>query len=165
MCCCGHNSGNSIDSPIFGRVRFSYSIDAHEGKRWPRPDYVDPATDFKAIAKMLKGLSFRYQADLVYLLQEATPNIDEICRLFAISKNDFAEWTSILDELAMSDDEIMLAWDNKRNRAANSGTWMHSMMEHLLNGYRIEAGPMRGELDAVIRLLSEMENVEVYRTE
>ena len=61
----------------------------------------------------------------------------------------------ILCKMVMSDDEILLTWDSKRHTAANSGTWMHAMPEHMLNGYKIEAGSMQGEMDAP----------EVYRQE
>ena len=37
------------------------------------------------------------------------------------------------------------------------------MLEHMLNGYKINPGPMRGEMDSVIKFLSSLENVEVYR--
>ena len=114
---------------------------------------------------MLQGLDFRYQADLVHLLRQHSPDTAEICRLFAVSKEESNGLNDIVRELTMSDDEILLYWENKRNLAANSGTWMHSMLEHMLNGYKIAAGPMQGEMDAVVRFLSGLQNIEVYRTE
>ena len=67
--------------------------------------------------------------------------------------------------MALSDDEIMLLWETKRNEAANSGTWMHAMLEYMFNGYQIAAGEMQGELDAAVNIVSQMGDVEVYRTE
>ena len=61
----------------------------------------------------------------------------------------------------MSDDEILQTWDNKRTTAATSGTWMHAMFEPMLNRYRIDAGPMHRELDAVIRFLCDLHSMEV----
>ncbi|CAE7418394.1 unnamed protein product [Symbiodinium necroappetens] len=49
--------------------------------------------------------------------------------------------------------------------AANSGTWMHAVLEFLFNGYQIAAGEMQGELDAAVNIVSQMGDVEVYRTE
>lgn len=135
------------------------------GRSWPRPEYVDPASNLRTISNLLMGTDFKYQADLVYLLRQNEPDIPEICRLFALSKSDLSGWDDIVRELVMSDDEILLAWDNKRNTAANSGTWMHAMFEHLLNGYKIQPGPMHGELAAVIAFLSELGNMEVFRAE
>ena len=135
------------------------------GRSWPRPEYVDPASNLKTISNLLMGTDFKYQADLVYLLRQNEPDIPEICRLFSLSKSDLCGWDDIVRELVMSDEEILLVWDNKRNAAANSGTWMHAMLEHLLNGYKIQPGPMRGELDAVITFLSKLGNMEVFRTE
>eukprot|EP00439_Symbiodinium_sp_Y106_P041094 s4459_g5.t1 len=125
------------------------------GKQWPRAEYMNPFISLPSIANMLRGLDFRYQADLVHLLRETVPNMSEICRLFAASRQDLNGWDDIVGELTMSDDEIMLYWNNKRKTAANSGTWMHAMLEHMLNGYKIKAGPMQGEMDAVIGFLSE----------
>ena len=135
------------------------------GKQWPRAEYMNPFISLPSIANMLRGLDFRYQADLAHLLRETVPNMSEICRLFAASRQDLNGWDDIVGELTMSDDEIMLYWNNKRKTAANSGTWMHAMLEHMLNGYKIKAGPMQGEMDAVIGFLSGLENLEVYRTE
>ncbi|CAE7478378.1 unnamed protein product [Symbiodinium sp. CCMP2592] len=135
------------------------------GKQWPRPEYVDPSISLPSIAAMLQGMDFKYQADLVHLLRQSDPNISEICRLVALSKEDLNGWDEIVSALAMSDNEIMLHWDRKRIAAANSGTWMHAMLEHMLNGYKIQPGPMEGEMTAVIRFLSGLDNVEVYRTE
>ena len=107
-------------------------------------EYLNPSVSLPSIANMLLGLDFRYQADLVHLLRQSVPDMPEICRLFALSRQDMNGWDDIIRELTMSDDEIMLSWDVKRQSAANSGTWMHSMLEHMLNGYKINPGPMRG---------------------
>ena len=114
---------------------------------------------------MLMGLDFRCQADLVHLLRKSVPDMSEICRLFALSRSDVDGWDAIIRELTMSDDEILLNWNVRRQTAASSGTWMHSMIEYMLNGYKINLGPMRGEMESVIKFLSSLENVEVYRTE
>ncbi|CAE7390472.1 unnamed protein product [Symbiodinium microadriaticum] len=50
-------------------------------------------------------------------------------------------------------------------KAANSGTWMHAMLEHMFNGYQIAAGDMQGELDATVNIVSQMGDIEAYRTE
>ncbi|OLP88805.1 hypothetical protein AK812_SmicGene29789 [Symbiodinium microadriaticum] len=135
------------------------------GKDWPRAEYISPSVSLPSIANMLMGIDCKYQADLVHSLRQNVPDISEICRLFALSRSDMNGWDDIVRELTMSDDEIMSSWNVRRQTAANSGTWMHSMIEHMLNGYNIIPGPMRGEMESIIKYLSHLENVEVYRTE
>ena len=134
-------------------------------KNWPRAEYISPSVSLPSIANMLMGIDCKYQADLVHSLRQNVPDISEICRLFALSRSDMNGWDDIVRELTMSDDEILLSWNVRRQTAANSGTWMHSMIEHMLNGYKIIPGPMRGEMESIIKYLSHLENVEVYRTE
>ena len=114
---------------------------------------------------MLMGIDCKYQADLVHSLRQNVADISEICRFFALSRSDMNGWDDIVRELTMSDEEILSSWNVRRQTAANSGTWMHSMIEHMLNGYKIIPGPMRGEMESIIKYLSQLENVEVYRTE
>ncbi|CAE7836607.1 unnamed protein product [Symbiodinium sp. CCMP2592] len=135
------------------------------GRRWPRPEYMDPEANLVAISKMLAGLDFRLQADIVALLTEVNPDRSKICELVAESKSDMEEWEEFTAQLMLHDNEILDLWDRRRNEAANSGTWMHAMLERLLNGYMIRANRMQGELNAAICILSQMESVEVYRTE
>ena len=56
--------------------------------------------------------------------------------------------------MVLSDDEIMLLWETKRNEAASSGTWMPAMLENMFKGYQIAAGEMQGELDAAVKIIS-----------
>ena len=135
------------------------------GKRWPRSEYVADDADFNLIASMLVGLDFFRQADLVEELRRNPPNVDEICMLFADSRNELADWEDFMSRLMLHDNEILVLWDRKRDHAANSGTWMHAMLEHALNGYQIEAGPMEAELRAAIRVLGNIGDVHVFRTE
>ncbi|CAE7220712.1 unnamed protein product [Symbiodinium sp. CCMP2592] len=135
------------------------------GTRWPRSEYLDAEMNFSSIAGMLKGLDFRYQADLVALLQEDKPDVDEICRLFCISRSELKDLDKVIEQFVLHDNEIILLWETKKNCASNSGTWMHAMLEHLFNGYQIMAGKMQGELNAAVRIVSQMENAVVYRTE
>ena len=115
------------------------------GRQWPRREYVDPEADWKGIAKMLSGLSFPHQADLIALLQSEDPDITKICKWFADSRADIDEWSEIEKQFMLHDTEILLLWDNKRKEAANSGTWMQAMLEHLFNGYQVRPGDMKGE--------------------
>ena len=39
------------------------------------------------------------------------------------------------------------------------------MLEHMFNGYQIAAGDMQGELDAAVNIVSQMGDIEAYRTE
>ena len=126
---------------------------------------MDPEADLTSISKMLAGLDFRYQADIVALLTAVDPDHSRICELLVESKNDMEGWKEFTAQLMLHDNEILDLWDRKRNEAANSGTWMHAMIEHLLNGYMVRANPMQGELNAAIRILAQMGSVEVYRTE
>ena len=134
-------------------------------KNWPRAEYIKASVSLPAIADMLVGLDCTYQADLVHVLRQTVPDISEICRFFSLSRSDMSGWDDIVRQLMMDDDEILSSWNVKRQTAANSGTWMHSMIEHMLNGYKISPGPMLGEMESIINYLSRLDNVEVYRTE
>ena len=135
------------------------------GRHWPRQEYVDPDADWKGIARMLRGISFSLQEELVALLQSENPDISKICQLFADARADIDEWSHIEKQFMLRDAEICLLWDRKRTEAANSGTWMHAMLEYLFNGYQVRPGDMKGELDAAVALVQQMGDVEVYRTE
>ena len=104
-----------------------------------------------SIAGMLMGLDFKYQADLVSLLREEHPDVAEVCRLFALSRSECDELDPVIQHLVLSDDEIMLLWETRRNEAANSGTWAHAMLENMFNGYQTAAGEMQGELGAAVK--------------
>ena len=135
------------------------------GKKWPRSEYVSGDADFKVIAAILAGMDFRYQADLVELLRSDEPDLDKICSMFAESRDDIPDWDELLSNFMLHDNEILDYWNRKRDTAANSGTWMHAMLENLLNGYQVHAGVMQGELETAIGVLVSMNDVEVYRTE
>ena len=135
------------------------------GRHWPRREYVDPDADWKVVARMLRGVSFPLQEELVALLQSEDPDISMICQLFADARADIDGWSDIEKQFMLRDAEIFSLWDRKRTEAANSGTWMHAMLEYLFNGYQISPGDMKGELDAAVALVHQMGDVEVYRTE
>ena len=135
------------------------------GRNWPRKEYVAPDADFKLIGAMLIGMDFFYQADLVEELKKTPPDLSKICELFVASRAELNTWDDIMTQLVLHDNEITDIWNLKRESAANCGTWMHAMLEHLLNGYQICSGCMEGELNAAIRALQKMGNVEVFRTE
>ena len=135
------------------------------GRNWPRKEYIAPDADFKLIGAMLIGTDFFYQADLVEELKKTPPDLSKICELFVASRAELNTWDEIMAHLVLHDNEIADTWNLKRERAANCGTWMHAMLEHLLNGYQICPGCMEGELNAAIRALEKMGNVEVFRTE
>ena len=135
------------------------------GKKWPRSEYVSGDADFKVIAAILAGMDFRYQADLVELLRSDEPDLDKICSMFAESRDDIPDWDELLSNFMLHDNEILDYWNRKRDTAANSGTWMHAMLENLLNGYQVHAGVTQGELETAIGVLVSMNDVEVYRTE
>ena len=135
------------------------------GRNWPRSLYVAPDADFKLISSMLIGQDFFYQADLYEQLRQAQPDVEEICSLFAKSRDELQHWEEFMSHLMLHDNEIEAMWQKKKEEAANSGTWMHSMLEHLLNGYEILPGCMRGELNAAIGILGNMGPVEIFRTE
>ena len=78
------------------------------GRNWPRPEYLDHEVNFGSLARMLMGLDFKYQADLVSLLQEEQPDLAEVCRLFALSRSEGDELDPVIQHLTLSDDEIML---------------------------------------------------------
>ena len=135
------------------------------GRNWPRSMYVAPDVNFKHISNMLMGLDFRYQADIVALMREEEPNIDEICRLLRESKEECADLKEIITAIMLTDSEILTMWEVHKNRAANSGTWMHAMLEHDFNGHRVLPGSMQGELDAARQITESMGLMEVFRTE
>ena len=135
------------------------------GRNWPRSMYVAPDVNFKHISNMLMGLDFRYQADIVALMREEEPNIDEICRLLRESKEECADLKEIITAIMLTDSEILTMWEVHKNRAANSGTWMHAMLEHDFNGHRALPGSTQGELDAARQITESMGLMEVFRTE
>ena len=86
------------------------------GRHWPRQEYVDPDADWKGIARMLRGISFSLQEELVALLQSENPDISKICQLFADARADIDEWSDIEKQFMLRDAEICLLWDRKRLR-------------------------------------------------
>ena len=135
------------------------------GRNWPRSIYEAPDANFKHISNMLMGLDFHYQADIVALMREEEPNIDEICRLLRESKEECADLKEIITAIMLTDNEILTMWEIHKNRAANSGTWMHAILEHDFNGHRELPGNMHGELDAARQITESMGLMEVFRIE
>ena len=135
------------------------------GARWPREEYVANDVNFKLIASMLAGEDCFYQADLVHELTQDQPDLKVVCDLFKRSRADLANWEELMSSFMLHDSEIVDLWQVQRDHAANAGTWMHAMLENLLNGYQIMPGPMEGELHAAIRVLGTIGDVQAYRTE
>ena len=135
------------------------------GKQWPRAMYVSADTDFRKISNMLMGLDFRYQADLVALMREDSPDIEEICRLLRECKDECTDLQDIIDMITLTEDEVHYLWERNRHEAANSGTWMHAMLEHRYNGHPVIAGSMQGELDAATSIIQSIGVLETFRTE
>ena len=135
------------------------------GSNWPRPEYVSSDCNFSSIAKMLMGMDFFYQADLVSALQCEDPSVIEICTLFAKSRDSIEGFEDIMQHLVLYDNEILHLWKQKGEEAANSGTWMHAMLEHLFNGFQVQPGSMATELSMAINLVGEIADVVAYRTE
>ena len=135
------------------------------GRNWPRSVYVAPDINFKHISNMLMGLDFRYQADVVALMKDDAPNIDEICRLLRESKEECSDLTEIIEVIMMTDSEIFTMWEAQKNQAANSGTWMHAMLEYSFNGRSVIPGNMQGELESAKQIIEGLGLLEVFRTE
>ena len=135
------------------------------GRNWPRSMCVATDVDFRMISNMLTGLDFRGQADLVASMREERPDTEYICRLLQESKNECEDLDEIIKMITLTDDEILLMWECSKTHAANSGTWMHAMLEHHYNGNSTMAGSMQGELDAATEVIQSLGVMEVYRTE
>ena len=135
------------------------------GSNWPRTAYMAPDVNFRQISNMLMGLDFRLQSDLVALMREENPNQEEICRVLRESKQDCTDLHCIIDMIMLTEDEVLCLWEKTKQEAANSGTWMHAMLEHHYNGHPIEAGRMRGEFDAATNVIESIGILETYRTE
>ena len=58
------------------------------GKRWPRAEYLVSELDFKLMISFLKCTEFKFQADIVHLAQCDSPDLDELCRLVALSREE-----------------------------------------------------------------------------
>ena len=135
------------------------------GRNWPRSVYVAPDINFKHISNMLMGLDFRYQADVVALMKDDAPNIDEICRLLRESKEECSDLTEIIEVIMMTDSEIFTMWEAQKNQAANSGAWTHAMLEYSFNGRSVIPGNMQGELESAKQIIEGLGLLEVFRTE
>ena len=103
--------------------------------RWPRSECVDLEASFSSSALMLMGLDFMYQVDLVALMQEDKRYVDEICRLYSIPRSKSKELDNVIEQHVLHDNEIILPWETKMNRASDSGSWMHAMLEQFVSGY------------------------------
>ena len=136
-----------------------------KGSNWPRAEYVSADANFPSIASMLMGMDFFYQADLVAALKAEEPDVDEICKLFAKSRESIDGFHDILTHFVLYDNEILELWNKRRDEAANSGTWMHAMLERVFNGYLVQPGSMSPELYMAVNLISEINDVQAYRTE
>ena len=127
--------GNWTHPPVLRGIRARCCIDEDEVRKTVAPNGVpEPVRQSTIHREHASGLGRRYPADLVHLLRQSVPDMSEICRLFTASRQDLNGWDEIIQELTMSDDEIRLSWDVRRQSAANLGTWMHSMLEHMPNG-------------------------------
>ena len=124
-----------------------------------------PDTDFRQISNMLMGLDFRSQADVVAVMREDNPDREEICRLLRESKQECDDLQSIIDMLMLTEDEVLSLWEVMKREGANSGTWMHAMLEHHYNGHPVVPKSMKGELDAAKNIIEGIGALETYRTE
>ena len=114
------------------------------GNHWPRTAYMASDTNFHQVSNMLIGLDFRLQADLVAIMRENPPDHEEICRLLRESKHECSDLHGIIDMIMLTENEVLCLWEKNKMEAANSGTWMHAMLEHHYNNHPIAAGCMRG---------------------
>ena len=135
------------------------------GNNWPRTTYMAPDIDFQQISNMLMGLDFRLQADIVAIMRKDNPDHQEICRLLRESKQECADLHSIVDMIMLTEDEVLSLWEMTKREAANSGTWMHAMLEHHHNGHPVLPKSMQGELDAAKNIIESIGVLETYRTE
>ena len=92
------------------------------GRNWPRSMRVASDVNFKHISNMLMGLDFRYQADVVALMREEEPNIDEICRLLRESKEECADLKEIITAI------MQIA------RYSRCGTYIKPVLQILAHG-------------------------------
>ena len=135
------------------------------GNHWPRTAYMASDTNFHQVSNMLIGLDFRLQADLVAVMRENPPDHEEICRLLRESKHECSDLHGIIDMIMLTENEVLCLWEKNKMEAANSGTWMHAMLEHHYNNHPIAAGCMRGELEAATSIVESIGILDAYRTE
>ena len=136
------------------------------GKNWPRTDYLSPDLNVDAFAQMLAAVDFDGKEEALQVLSTALPDLEKLCKILAEARESgIADLAELIDFMVLADNEIIGLWLQKRNTAANSGTWMHAMLEHTLNGFQIQPGVMETELGLAMQFLAEHADCTVFRTE
>ena len=92
------------------------------------------------------------------------PDVRQLCEKLAASRDSCEDWDEFISHLVFHDNEILALWQNERNDAANSGTWMHSMLEHLMNGFQVQPGVMSQEMLSAVNFLAQHPGCKVFRT-
>ena len=142
------------------------------GWRWPREEYMksehsNPPLDLLGAKTLLEAVELDVARHLISFLEEVPLNKKAICSEMCRVQQDLElVWENLMSCIMLSNAEIKALWNEKRDKAARAGTWMHSMFEHLLNGHDVFAPPMNLELETMLNFLSRFEETHfVYRTE
>ena len=105
----------------------------------------------QAVRELLVSVDAEVVSHLVHLLNENPIQRGPFCSELSRLRNDLAcVWEQLLEIVCLSEAEMQMQWTKKRKTAANAGTWMHSMFEHVLNGHDVLASPMDMELDIML---------------
>ena len=132
-----------------------------EGNYWPRPGYLQKTIPMELVAK-IRELPGGIQ--IARLLQQDERDDKELCRhvRWALQTATLAD-AAVLQEIALSAEEIKRKWTVNRDQAAREGTWMHAQFECLLNGGSVPE--LTPEIRLLLKFLNGLNNATVYRTE
>ncbi|CAE7650574.1 unnamed protein product [Symbiodinium sp. CCMP2592] len=139
------------------------------GKNWPRREYAVSDIQVDVILLKLVDAPGSARERLTEVLQHQPMDIESLCAELARFREELSNWDDIVQEIMLQDNEIVDFWKKKSFHACNAGTWMHSMLEHMMNGSDILPGTMTKELSMAVDFLrelhDEMPGLVAYRSE
>ena len=140
-----------------------------EGGRWPRPEYVVAEVGRGVVELMLIDQDEDQVRQLRDVLRQPSLDPRVLCAELVRLQDTLNNWDDIVQEVVLTDQEIMDMWKQKAAFACNAGTWAHAMLEHMMNGFHVSPGCLKDELDIAIDFLNsirdEFPGLVVFRTE
>ena len=139
------------------------------GKDWPRLEYAASNIQVNVILLKLVDAPGSVRDRLTEVLQHEPLDMESLCAELIRFREELSNWDNIVQEIMLHDSEIVDLWKTKSFHACNAGTWMHSMLEHMMNGSDILPGTMTQNLNLAVDFLrdlhDEMPGLVAYRSE
>ena len=139
------------------------------GSKWPRPEYLVSDIGRDVIELMLVDHDENTVRQLKHIIMQSSLDARELCAELIRLRSMLSNWEDIVQEIVLSDQEIIDMWKQKSLFASTAGTWTHAMLEHMMNGFHVSPGCMSDELDMAIDFLSSVREEYpasvVFRTE